>query len=637
MAWFAFTSKSIEIIVEPETDSVSIPDTFLKLKIGDRYLVQPGMHRIKASLEEYYDLDTEILVSQSQDQSFSLKLDRLPNFINFRTNPEIDSVISIDGSLIGNSPLTDIEVSIGKHTIEIISPRYLTKIEEIQVEGGGYKQNLTFDLVPNWSEIQITSEPNGANVNLDGQSIGFTPMVAEIIAGEHSLSLNLNGYNQWSSKIIVSANDPQSLPLIELEESDGVMEITSIPSDVAINLNQNFVGRSPLVLNLPPDNNYEISLTKPGYKTIIDSVSIIRDVNSKLSYQLEPLLGVVSITSSPSGSQVWINGLNVGDTPIEIELMSIEQKIEVRKEGFRYEFMDLIPIPSYKSDINFNLEELNPITGSGYDKLLTTSLGQELILIPPLEFQMGSSRREQGRRSNEVLRSVKVSKAFYLGTKEVTNFQYRQFRENHDSGNFSGISLDEDNYPVVRITWEEAVEFLNWLSIKDNLQPVYEEMNGMWKAVIPLRNGYRLPTEAEWALAAKFSQSNSAIVFPWGNDLPPPDRSGNYADISANKLITPFLVTYNDSFQVTAPSGSFPANNFGIFDLGGNVSEWIHDYWEIPVANSENVYIDPLGPEEGRFHVIRGSSWKSSTLTDLRLSYRYYENNDREDLGFRIY
>jgi formylglycine-generating enzyme required for sulfatase activity len=74
----------------------------------------------------------------------------------------------------------------------------------------------------------------------------------------------------------------------------------------------------------------------------------------------------------------------------------------------------------------------------------------------------------------------------------------------------------------------------------------------------------------------------------------------------------------------------------GIFDIGGNVSEWTQDYYEITRSKTEEVVEDPLGPESGRFHAIRGSSWRSVTVTDLRLAYRNYSVEGDEKIGFRI-
>jgi len=96
------------------------------------------------------------------------------------------------------------------------------------------------------------------------------------------------------------------------------------------------------------------------------------------------------------------------------------------------------------------------------------------------------------------------------------------------------------------------------------------------------------------------------------------------------------MVTYNDDFAVSAPPGSFEDNAVGIFDLGGNVAEWVQDYYEIGSSASTQVLVDPLGPTEGRAHVIRGSSWRSATLPDLRVAGRAYSTDAREDVGFRI-
>jgi formylglycine-generating enzyme required for sulfatase activity len=224
-----------------------------------------------------------------------------------------------------------------------------------------------------------------------------------------------------------------------------------------------------------------------------------------------------------------------------------------------------------------------------------------------------------------------------LGTREVTNAEFREFRPDHDSGDFEGRSLNGDDQPVVNVSWEDAAGYLNWLSIKDGLQPVYEEGPTGLAPVRPLRNGYRLPTDAEWEWAARFAGRDRGLMYPWGDTLPPPDRSGNYADVSAAQVLsTRTLVTYDDGHAVSAPVGSYDPTPHGIYDLGGNVAEWVQDFYSPDVLEATQRVDDPLGPEIGQLHVVRGASWRTSLAVDLRLAARGSGVEGREDLGFRI-
>ncbi len=78
------------------------------------------------------------------------------------------------------------------------------------------------------------------------------------------------------------------------------------------------------------------------------------------------------------------------------------------------------------------------------------------------------------------------------------------------------------------------------------------------------------------------------------------------------------------AYPVSAPSGSYEPNPVGIFDLGGNVAEWVQDFYAIDAAETTTVVDDPLGPAEGRLHVVRGASWRSATVPDLRVAARNY-------------
>ena len=225
-----------------------------------------------------------------------------------------------------------------------------------------------------------------------------------------------------------------------------------------------------------------------------------------------------------------------------------------------------------------------------------------------------------------------LQRLFYLGIKEVSNAQFKAFASGHDSGAYEDQPLNKDDQPVAMVSWHDAARYCNWLSRQENLPLFYAEEFGKVTSFNPSATGYRLPSEAEWAWAARHQENGELLRFPWGEALPPPNRHGNYADRSAGHLVGRIIFGYNDNYAVAAPVGTFEANAKGIFDLGGNVAEWVNDFYQHPAP--ENT--PPLGPAAGEYHVIRGSSWMHGTTTDLRLSFRDYGADGRRDLGFRI-
>ncbi len=636
LGWFAFTAKSIEINVTPEPAELTLPSTLLKFRLTDRYLLRSGTHRVTAELPGYYPLDEEIDVGFAPDQSFELEFVRLPGLITLTTMPAVDAEVGLDGETLGTTPLVDAEIRPGEHRLEFVADRYLAEVIELTVAGGGERQALEVALTPNWAPVSLSSQPQGAEVLVDGTVVGSTPAELELAAGEHELELRLRGYNAWRESISVIADRPETLPMVTLRQADGRIDLVTDPDGAAVSVNGEFRGQTPLTLRLDPDREHQINVTKPGYEPVTEAMSVAADSGRRVELALVAQIGVIDVASEPAGAEIWIDGERVGTAPQQLSLTALPHELELRLDGYARQQREVTPRPGFPQAWAAELEQLDELTGSGYARTITTGLGQELRLVLPGEFTMGSSRREQGRRTNETLRSVQLSRAFYLGVHEVTNAQFRAWREEHDSGSLSGQSLNGDDQPVVEVSWSDIAEYLNWLSIRDGYQPVYTEENGSWTMVRPLRNGYRLPTEAEWSWAARFANQDAALVFPWGQELPPPDRFGNFADLSAAELLPNTLVTYNDGFPVSAPVGSFAANPVGIMDLGGNVSEWVQDFYEISSSAAEGVAIDPLGPETGRFHVIRGPNWRSATITDLRVAARDYGDAPEQTLGFRI-
>jgi formylglycine-generating enzyme required for sulfatase activity len=639
LGWFAFTARSVQFVFDGEPQLTDLPGTIFKLRLGDRYLIRSGTHRVTAELDGYYPLDAEIDVLQNANQRIALPFERLPGLVSIASTPADGASVYLNNRLLGEPPLDDVEIPEGEHELRFELDRHFPLKVPIDVKGGYQRQRVSVELEQDWAPVSIATTPPGAQISIDGAVLGATPANLELVQGLHAVELRLPGHNAFTDEFEVVAGEPYSFGTIELEQADGRVRFISTLEGVAVSLNGDYAGTTPLELRLRPGRTHTIVATKPGHESMSLDVSVAADSGRTVALELTALYGEVSVVTQPPGAAVRVDGERIATTPAVFELSALPHEIEVELDGFAVQRQSLTPRAGLSHALEFELESLDNTTGGGYPRRIATTAGQELIVLPAGEFMMGSSRREAGRRSNEVLHRVRLSSAFYMATTEVTNAQFRQFRPEHDSGELQGRSLNEDDQPVVNVSWADIAQYLNWLSIADGLQPVYEEGPDGWVAPLPFRSGYRLPTEAEWVWAARYFGEDEPLVFPWSSDpgqVVPPDRSGNYADVSASNSLPTTLITYNDDFVTSAPVASFEPNAAGLFDMGGNVTEWVYDYYSLDFQSPAGIVEDPTGPATGAYRVVRGSGWRSATLTQLRIASRDYSNAGRDDLGFRF-
>ena len=217
---------------------------------------------------------------------------------------------------------------------------------------------------------------------------------------------------------------------------------------------------------------------------------------------------------------------------------------------------------------------------------------------------------------------VRISKGFQLGIHEVTLGQFKQFlsaltdeeRSKIESAVFQKANTHGDNAAVAGISWHDAQAFIAWLNRKEGGQK------------------YRLPTEAEWEYAAR---AGSKTVYFWGDTL---DKAPDYAwfNMQHADLRQWFPEgTFNKKEDFPHPVGLKKPNAWGLYDMAGNVWEWVHDrYSATYYQNSPEA--DPTGPENGMARCFRGGSWYGSA-TNLRSAFRGLNTPDyrSDSVGFR--
>jgi formylglycine-generating enzyme required for sulfatase activity len=251
-------------------------------------------------------------------------------------------------------------------------------------------------------------------------------------------------------------------------------------------------------------------------------------------------------------------------------------------------------------------------------------LGQknDMVLVEGGTFLMGSPKNEADRSEQEYQHKVKVD-SFYICNHEVTQKEWEtvmgttiqelEKKENYTLG-FYGVG---ENFPVYYVSWFDAIDFCNKLSQKEGFEPVYsiigEDITVNWNA-----KGYRLPTEAEWEYAARGGKKSKGFLFSGSNDIDQVAWCDGNSDDEAH------------------PVKGKEANELGIYDMTGNVWEWIWD-WKNFDYYKESPLSNPHGPSTGSYKVRRGGSYYT-----LEQSCRSAKRNDQKPhfrsarQGFRL-
>jgi len=186
---------------------------------------------------------------------------------------------------------------------------------------------------------------------------------------------------------------------------------------------------------------------------------------------------------------------------------------------------------------------------------------------------------------------------------------------------FSDSTQTPDD-PVVDVNWADAHAFCAWLTRKERLE-----------GKLAADQSYRLPTDAEWSTAAGLGDEGGGTpgvkdgqiqgVYPWEGDWPPPAGAGNYygEENQGRDIDGTMLANYNDGYINTSPVGSFKANRYGLYDMGGNVWQWCEDWYNSDQKN----------------RVMRGGAWDETNPKLLSSSYRYNDIPGRRlgYIGFR--
>ena len=229
-------------------------------------------------------------------------------------------------------------------------------------------------------------------------------------------------------------------------------------------------------------------------------------------------------------------------------------------------------------------------------------------------YTMGSNTATEPNQKPEHQVSVRD---FYIAKSELTFEEYDVFCDSTKRPRVGDMNWGRGKHPAIIVSWYDAVEYCNWLSKRDKLQPAYitKGLEVWW---IDTAYGYRLLTEAEWEYAAK------------GGKL---SKGTKYAGSDKLETVAWFATNSDNKTQATAQK---TANELGLYDMCGNVWEWVWDgyggdYYKVSPANN------PTGLAAGPYRSMRGGAWYNNAEYVTPTARQYHSPDFRQNsLGFRI-
>ena len=588
------------LIIETDISGLNFEADAVRLdqKPGQYILfVSPGQKKVRVLSSNHVPLDiilSEYGIRIKSGEAWKIKitgdkkLTEIP--VNFLIIPE-DAVLEIAGKK-QNAPYRAIPLKEGNLSVKVSKAGFKTQTRTIEVSA---KKNLfeftLEEIIQELQSVTIRSEPKGADFFVDGINKGQTDKGVFLYPNSYDVKWSLSGYVDVQQTLEVKENGKNEFS-VKLEKNTGKLSWSVNPSNAKLLINkEDFTNASQAEL---APGRYLIELSADGYDSQSETIELKRGENLRKTWSLEQQTGGLQFMIDPVDAKVSLKrGSQTVETWTGLKILKNlavgTYQITAEMNGFETKTQTVTITKDKTQAVELKLEKSKAISATG--KTYTNSIGMEFVLIPSGTFKMGSSN---GESDEKPIHSVTISEAFYMGKYEVTQKEWKAVMGDNPS-RFKG-----DKLPVEQVSWNDIQEFIKKLNQKEG------------------GTKYRLPTEAEWEYAAR-AGSNSKWSF--GDNE---SQLGDYAWYGSN------------SNSQTHPVGQKKPNKYGLYDVHGNVWEWVQDWYDSNYYSS-SPKTDSKGPSSGSYRVFRGGSWDYSAVS-ARSAYRYITGpvSRRGIIGFRL-
>jgi uncharacterized protein (TIGR02145 family) len=306
--WLVINSK-------PEGASVIIEETMVGTTPFSRKYPE-GTYTYRIEYPKYHP-DAGKVTLQGERKTLEVNLKPKFGSVSITSKPENGMMIYLNEENTGKTtPATLTEVTSGEQTVKLMSQWYMAQAKRITVLDN-QTTRVDFTMEPSFSEITITTNPT-ADIFIDGARKGSGTYSERMLPGVYTVKAELAKHHPDQRQLTVMASKPQAIAL-NLKPQTGNLDVASTPFDAAITIDGKAYGTTPNTIKNLLVGTYTLTLTKQGYGTVTKTITIAEgkttDINETLPSGME-----VTIASTPSGAQLWVNGVSVGTTPYKATL-----------------------------------------------------------------------------------------------------------------------------------------------------------------------------------------------------------------------------------------------------------------------------------------------------------------------------
>jgi formylglycine-generating enzyme required for sulfatase activity/serine/threonine protein kinase len=628
------TPRNAMVTVDPGKNIFEVSDGELPLNII------PGQYNVEIESPQHRTQRIPYTVTTEPDHLF-INLDPAWAQVDFATVPGATiraipehgepvylGVAPDDGVLHAAQGLVE-----GTFTFEASKDNYQSAVLKGQKLEFAKSYHVTLKPVAEPATITLLSDPPGVSVYLGDRVLGQTPLTTRDLPVDTDVALTLQqqGYRPVARTIRVQPNETEEINLGNLSAKTGLLTLgftfngrAPTPEelrDAEITINDRAypsnLRRLPNIL----EGGYHIVIQHPDYFPADKTVAVTDGQTTDVTVDLAPRPGRLIIQPSPASPiTVTLDGQPLaasadGSYPLPPGQTA---KVLVAAQNFAGAEHEFKLGPNEVETWDVPLQVIpGPKSGENYS---TPYLDLALSWIPSGTFNMGSPGTESERKATEgPMTTVVIPFGFWAGSYAVTQAQYRAIMGDNPS-EFGHASADAGRYPVEHVSWQQAVDFTRALNER-------EQAAGR----VPAGYEYRLPTEAEWEY---FARAGTTTPFNFGEHA---DQSnGNFR--GAYPRASGSDVTSLNSSTGTKPVGSYAPNAWGLYDIHGNVSEWVLDVYKSRLPGGTITDPAPATGDPDARRAFRGGAW-SDYAADSRSAWR--DDGARPDtassaIGFRV-